>query len=221
MRAAPPRRAVRHVRGGGGGHSSRRLASPRPSLRLLGGPIASIGRPPALSRSSAAAAASGARRSRRAAGLVGRQTGKRRPQEEGAGEGKEPPPGAMSGRARQGSWAEQAPPLPRSNSPRSEHSECCKWPHPLSASILGHLQRRRRPQAWSRAGKHEILTACGPLRRWIKEPENGCLWGKVPAPERFTPDATSRLELADAREVKRAGWGMSSRPRRTTHTQRL
>ena len=205
----------------GGGHPSRRLASPRPTFRLLGGPIAGVGRPPALSRSSAAAAASGARRSRRAAGLVGATNGKRRPQEEGAGEGKEPPPGAMSGRARQGSWAEQAPPLPRSNSPRSEHSDCCKWPHPLSASILGHLQRRRRPQAWSRAGKHEILTACGLLRRWTKEPASRCLWLSVCAPDRFSPHATSGLELADAREVKRAGWGMSSRPRRTTPTQRL
>ena len=150
-----------------------------------------------------------------------RQTGKRRPQEEGAGEGKEPPPGAMSGRARQGSWAEQAPPLPRSNSPRSEHSDCCKRPHPLTASILGHLQRRRRPQAWSRAKRHEILTAGGPLRRWSKEPANSCPPLSAQAPDRFTPDATSWLELADAREVKRAGWGMSSRPRRTTHTQQL
>ena len=70
-----------------------------------------------------------------------------------------PPPGPMSATKPQSELYGQAAPLALSISARSRLPDGSKWASPSTASIWGHLNRRRRPQARSHVKRHEILTA--------------------------------------------------------------
>ena len=97
----------------------------------------------------------------------------------------------------------QAAPLALSISARSRLPDGSKWASPSSASIWGHLNRRRRPQARSHVKAHEILTASMVLRRCVKVTAGRCLGVKLPAAECPTQTTASELQVENRRQVTR------------------
>ena len=79
-----------------------------------------------------------------------------------------PPPGPMSATKPQSELYGQAAPLALSISARSRLPDGSKLASPSTASIWGHLNRRRRPQARRHVTALEILTARMVLIRCVK-----------------------------------------------------
>ena len=139
-----------------GSRRSHPRASPWVLLGLLGVSIARVRPVVAPSRSTATLAAVLVRRSWWRAALGGGPIGARMRARERA---RSPPPGLLrAGKPQQGP-AGQAAPLLLENSSHSRLADCSKLASLSTASIWGHLNRRRRPQARSRTLGHEILTA--------------------------------------------------------------
>ena len=114
-----------------------------------------------------------------------------------------PPPGPMSATKPQLEPYGQAAPLALRISARSRLPDGSKWASPSSASIWGHLNRRRRPQARSHVKRHEILTASMMLRRCVKVTVGSCLGVKVPAAECPTQTTASELQVETGRQITR------------------
>ena len=95
------------------------------------------------------------------------------------------------------SLPEQASPLFSHSSSRSRLTDCSKLTHPRSVSILGHFERRRRPQALIHAPGLEILTACMVLRRCAKEASDSCRCINRPVAQRPRRKASSGREVVD------------------------
>ena len=97
----------------------------------------------------------------------------------------------------------QAAPLALRISARSRLPDGSKWASPSSASIWGHLNRRRRPQARSHVQAHEILTASMVLIRCVKVTVGSCLGVKLPAAECPRQTTASELQVENRRQVTR------------------
>ena len=97
----------------------------------------------------------------------------------------------------------QAAPLALRISARSRLPDGSKWASPSSASIWGHLNRRRRPQARSHVKAHEILTASMVLIRCVKVTVGSCLGVNRPTAECPTQTTASELQVENRRQVTR------------------
>ena len=95
----------------------------------------------------------------------------------------------------------QAAPLALSISARSRLPDGSKWASPSSASIWGHLNRRRRPQARRHVTALEILTASVVLIRCVKVRAIRCLVVKLPAAEHPRQTTASELQVENGRQV--------------------
>ena len=114
-----------------------------------------------------------------------------------------PPPGPMSATKPQLEPYGQAAPLALSISARSRLPDGSKWTLPSSASIWGHLNRRRRPQARSHVIRHEILTASMVLIRCVKVRACRCLGPSAQQAECPSQTTTSELQVENRRQVTR------------------
>ena len=114
-----------------------------------------------------------------------------------------PPPGPMSATKPQLEPYGQAAPLALRISARSRLPDGSKWASPSTASIWGHLNRRRRPQARSHAPGHEILTASMRLRRCVKVTAIRCRTINRQVAECPTQTTASELQVENRRQVTR------------------
>ena len=114
-----------------------------------------------------------------------------------------PPPGPMSAAKPQCELYGQAAPLALSISARSRLPDGSKWASPSSASIWGHLNRRRRPQARSHARVREILTASMVLTRCVKVTAGSCLGPSAERAECPSQTTASELQVENRRQVTR------------------
>ena len=115
-----------------------------------------------------------------------------------------PPPGLLSAGKPQGDLSCQTAPPLLEHSSRSRLADCSKLASPSTASIWGHLNRRRRPQARSRSEPHEILTATAMLRRGLQDPAIRCLPPSAERRKRPSRLSAPEVEVGGARQVTRA-----------------
>ena len=114
-----------------------------------------------------------------------------------------PPPGPMSATKPQLEPYGQAAPLALRISARSRLPDGSKWASPSSASIWGHLNRRRRPQARSRSEESEILTASMRLRRCVKVTAIRCRTINRQVAECPRQTTASELQVENGRQITR------------------
>ena len=97
----------------------------------------------------------------------------------------------------------QAAPLALSISARSRLPDGSKLASPSSASIWGHLNRRRRPQARRHVTELEILPASMVLIRCVKVTVGSCLGVNRPTAECPRQTTASELQVENRRQVTR------------------
>ena len=114
-----------------------------------------------------------------------------------------PPPGLLSAGKPQGDLSCQATPPLLEHLSRSRLAVCSKLASPSTASIWGHLNRRRRPQARIHAEESEILTATRWLSRPVKVEHHGCLPVRRQPLKRASWTTTPQLEMMDEDQVTR------------------
>ena len=204
MRSVPRPRRERRATCDKDDGATLQTADHRPGFCVLGVSIASVHPGEAPIRSTATVEASTGRRSWLRTGLWGANDARECSQEEGKEEGKEPSPGAhernqAAARAIRPGRTTGFEDLRAQPAP----GRLQEWASPSSASIWGHLNRRRRPQARSHVKTHEILTASMVLIRCVKVTVGSCLGVNRPTAECPPQTTASELQVENRRHVTR------------------